>query len=254
MRRVKNLVLRPDAVYRLYLKLKFGSGRLAVSPEAATTNGALKTSGEWQQAVDNAKRLRLPLHRLAEKNWDHIAAISILLAHTNPSACILDAGAEYYSNVLPALFLYGYRKLYGMNLGFVDPASRGPIRYLPGDITCTGFPDDHFDAVTCMSVIEHGVSTKNYLKEMHRVLKPDGLLITSTDYYPTPIDTGGQVAHGCPIKIFSREEIEAILTQAEEIGLQSTGDVDLECSETPILWAPYGLEYTFLLFTLQKKT
>ena len=253
LRRVKNFALRPDVVYRLYLKLKFGSRRLAVSPEAPTTNGVLKSSNEWHLAFENAKKLRLPLHRLAEKNWDHVAAVSIILAHTNPSARILDAGAEYYSNVLPALFLYGYRQLYGMNLGFTDPARRGPVRYLPGDITRTGFPDDHFDAVTCMSVIEHGVPTKNYLEEMHRILKPGGLLVTSTDYYPTPIHTRGQVAHGCPIKIFSRQEIEAVLAQAEAIGLQATGKVDLECDQKPIRWDRYGLEYTFLLFTLQKK-
>ena len=253
LRRAKNIALRPDVIYRLYLRLKFGSSRLAVSPEAATTNGALKSSSEWQHAVENAKKLHLPLHRLPEKNWDHIAAVSIVLAHTDPSAHILDAGAEYYSNVLPALFLYGYRQLYGMNLGFTDPARRGPISYLPGDITRTNFPDGYFDAVTCMSVIEHGVLTKNYLEEMHRILKPGGLLIASTDYYPAPIDTRGQVAHGCPIKIFSRQEIEAVLAQAEDIGLQSTGKVDLECDQKPIHWAPYGLEYTFLLFTLQKK-
>ena len=50
---------------------------------------------------------------------------------------ILDAGAEIYSNVLPALFLYGYRDLHGINLGFSDPTRRGPIRYIPGD------PDAH---------------------------------------------------------------------------------------------------------------
>ncbi len=87
---------------------------------------------------------------------------------------------------------------------------------------------------------------------MHRLLKPGGMLITSTDYYPAPIDTGGLVAHGSPIKIFSKPEIHSALDLAAGIGLESTGDIDLECREKPIRWDPYGLEYSFLIFTLRK--
>jgi len=117
-----------------------------------------------------------------------------------------------------------------------------PIRYLPGDITRMQFPDGYFDAVACMSVIEHGVPLNGYFQEMHRVLKQGGLLITSTDYYPTPVDTRGQVAHGCPIKIFSKPEIQAALTLAKDTGFELTSDIDLECEERPIRWAPFGLE------------
>jgi hypothetical protein len=60
-------------------------------------------------------------------------------------------------------------------------------------------------------------------------------------------------AHGSPIRIFSKPEIQAALALAENIGLKPTGDLDLECEEKPIRWEAYGLEYTFVLFTLQKK-
>jgi SAM-dependent methyltransferase len=194
----------------------------------------------------------VPLHRGPEKNWDHLAAVNTILANTNRSARILDAGAEIYSNVLPALFLYGYRELYGINLSFTDPTRRGPIRYIPGDLTRTPFPDEDFDAITCLSVIEHGVPLPDYFREMYRLLKPGGILITSTDYFPTPINTQGRVAHGTPIKIFSKPEIQASLELARSVGFQATGDVDLECDEKPIRWEPFGLEYSFVLFTLRK--
>ena len=104
-----------------------------------------------------------------------------------------------------------------------------------------------------MSVIEHGVPLENYFREMHRILKPGGLLITSTDYYPISIDTHGQMAHGAPIKIFCKPEIQEALRLAIEIGFELTGDVDLECTTKPIRWMQFNLEYSFLIFTLRKK-
>ncbi|MEO6911536.1 MAG: class I SAM-dependent methyltransferase [Edaphobacter sp.] len=247
-------MLRSETAYRLYLKLKFGTGRLVVRPDPSFPNGVLKSSAEWQKTLEEAKAAHLPLHRGDEKNWDHLAAVDAILGSTTTSARVLDAGAEFYSNVLPALFAYGYRNLYGINLSFTGKSRRGPIRYLPGDITRTSFPDGYFDAVTCMSVIEHGVPLEGYLREMYRVLKPGGLLITSTDYHPTAIDTRGQTAHGSPIKIFTKPEIEDALNLAREIGFESTGEVDLECDERPIRWEQFGLEYSFLIFTLRKRT
>ncbi len=250
---VKSGMLRPDAAYRLYLRMKFGTGRLTSRPESPLPNGVLQSRAEWQKAFAEAKAARLPLHRGEEKNWDHLAAVFAILGSTTASARVLDAGAEFYSNVLPALFAYGYRNLYGINLSFTEEARRGPIRYLPGDITRTAFADDFFDAVACMSVIEHGVPLEGYFREMYRVLKPGGLLITSTDYYPTAIDTRGKTAHGAAIKIFTRAEIEEMLRLAREIGFESTGEVDLECSERPVRWEQFGLEYSFVIFTLRKR-
>jgi len=251
-RRVKGIVLRPDAIYRLSLRLKFGAAQLSQPPGLNILNATLKARAEWEAAFEHAKQLHVPLHRGPEKNWDHLAAVTTILANTNNSARILDAGAEIYSNVLPALFLYGYRDLFGINLGFPDPTRRGPIRYIPGDLTRTPYPDAHFDAITCLSVIEHGVPLPDYFREMYRLLKPGGLLITSTDYYPTPIDTSGKFAHGTPIKIFSQSEIQAALDLARSVGFETTGDLDLECTEKPIRWEQFGLDYTFVLFTLRK--
>jgi len=251
-RGVKRVLLRPEFVYRNYLRFKFGAGTLSEAPGPNIANGTLKSRAEWTEAFQRGRRLHLPLHGGAEKNWDHLAAVSIILANTARSARILDAGAETYSNVLPALFLYGYRDLHGINLSFTAATRRGPIRYIPGDLTRAPYSDGFFDAITCLSVIEHGVSLPNYFREMFRLLKPNGLLITSTDYYPTRIDTHGQCAHGTPIRIFSRQDIEDALQLAQSIGFKLTGEVDLECEERPIRWEPFDLDYTFLLFTLRK--
>ena len=251
-RRVKSGFFRPGFVYRLYLRCKWG-GRVPDNLGAGLPNGVLKSRAEWQQSTREGKQLHLPLHRSDEKNWDHLAAVRAIVGATQKTARVLDAGAEFYSNVLPALFRCGYRHLYGMNLSFTDPARRGPIQYLHGDITATEFSDAFFDAITCMSVIEHGVPLKPYFEEMYRLLKPGGILITSTDYYPEPINTRNKVAHDAPIKIFTRQEARDIIALAHGVGFESTGPIDLECSDRPVRWDLYGLEYSFLIFTLRKQ-
>ncbi len=251
---MKSFLLTPEPLYRLALRWKYGASQLTQAPGPNIANGTLKTRAEWEAATARAKELHVPLHRGPEKNWDHLAAVSTILAQTKSNARILDAGAEIYSNVLPALFLYGYRELHGVNLSFTSLTRRGPICYLPGDLTRTPYPDGFFDAITCMSVIEHGVALDDYFREMWRLLKPGGLLITSTDYYPTPIDTRRQSVHGAPIRIFSRPEIEAAIDLARSIGFEPTGSLDLDCAEKPIRWEQFGLDYTFVLFTLRKPT
>ena len=251
-RRVKSAFFHSETAYRLYLRWTFGCGRLSPPLPAELPTGVLQSRAAWQQATERGKRLGLPLHRGDRKNWDHLAAAEAIAGTMPQSAHILDAGAEFYSNVLPALFVYGYRHLFGMNLSFTDPARRGPIRYLPGDITRTGFPDGFFDAVTCMSVIEHGVPLDAYFREMHRLLKPGGLLITSTDYFPEPINAGNKTAHGAPIKVFSRRESEELIALAKSLGFETTGEIGLDCAEPTVRWEQYGLDYTFLIFTLRR--
>lgn len=251
-RRIKSAYFRLPGLYRLYLACKFGAARPPVLREPELPNRVLQSPAELREASDFGRRHRLPLHRAEAKNWDHLAAVKAVLSATTAAACILDAGAEMYSNVLPALYACGYRRLWGMNLSFADPARRGPIQYLRGDITHTGFSDRFFGAVTCMSVIEHGVPLRAYFAEMFRVLKPGGLLITSTDYYPEPIDTSGKAAHGAPIKIFCRRDAEEMIALAQSCGFETTGPVDLSASSRIIRWEEYALEYTFLIFTLRK--
>ncbi len=77
-------------------------------------------------------------------------------------------------------------------------------------------------------------------------------MITSTDNYETPIDTKGQEAYGVPIRVFSKDQIIDALEVAEEFHLKLTGPIDLACDEKAICWN--NLEYTFLLFTMEKKS
>jgi SAM-dependent methyltransferase len=215
-------------------------------------NGVLKTRREWAKAVEQVKTLRLFPHPEPSKNWDSLAALACILRSTKQTANILDAGAELYSVILPWLFLYGYKNLVGVNLVYSTETRRGPIRYEYADIMQTSYKENSFNAVTCLSVIEHGVDLRLFFKEMSRILKVNGILITSTDYFEPPVDTKGQKAYRSPIHIFSKDEIIHTLEIAREFDLELTSPIDLNCDERTVHWEKFDLEYTFITFALRK--
>jgi SAM-dependent methyltransferase len=242
-----------DAMFRTGVGRRILVGRsLDLPREAPAENGVLKREKDWRDALEEVVRLGLPHHPDLPKNWDSLAALSCILKRTGRGAVILDAGSELYSVILPWLCLYGYHHLRGINLVFDSVIRRGPIIYEYGDITATRFQDEVFDAVTCLSVIEHGVDVTAYFREMSRVLKPKGLLITSVDYFESPIDAKGKEAYGGPVHIFSGEEVLGALRIANAHGFVATGPLDLSCEERPVTWSRVGLQYTFLVFAMAK--
>ena len=161
------------------------------------------------------------------KNWDSLAALDLILKCTKKDFLIYLMLEENFTlMILPWLYLYGYRNLSAGNLVFKNTIKKGSIVYHYSDITKTGFEPSAYDAVTCLSVIEHGLDLHSYFCEMSRFLKPGGVLITSTDYFETQLDTGGQVAYGVPIHIFTRGEIVEALEIASQYGLEPIGHLD----------------------------
>ena len=169
-----------------------------------------------------------------------------------PTGAVLDAGCARYSTLLPSLRLYGFTDLFGNNLEWSRESRHGPVRLVPGDMTATSFPDARFDAITCLSVIEHGVPVKGFLVEAARLLKPGGVLFISTDYDQNPPDTTGKTAYGQPVHIFSPDEIRAIVSDADAAGLRLIGELKLDHAERPVTWPRVGIDYTFLSVGLRK--
>jgi SAM-dependent methyltransferase len=253
IRAMQEAIIRTDPGYRLFLRYMRHAGKPKGRPQAPWYNAVLQTTQEWQAALRQVDALGLPRDEELTKNWDALAALDVILSHTKPDAHVLDGGPELWSPILPWLYLYGYKRLIGINPDFKRKVKRGPILYEPGDITATRFKDEEFDVVTCMSVIEHGVDPQRYLQECTRILKPNGLLITSTDYWADPVDTRGQKAYGVPIHIFTSADVASILNMSGAYGFEPTGPMNLACGEKVIHWDLFDLDYTFCLFTLRKR-
>lgn len=232
-------------------------------PTSVTPTGVLTDAATWRRATDEAKRLRLPLHRDLPKNWDALGAVGAVLELVDDgtrNARVMDAGSARYSPVLPWLRLYGFGaaagSLIGINLEFGDQVTRDGVVFRYGDVTDTGLPSGHLDAITCMSVIEHGVPLEGFLAESARLLRPGGILCVSTDYDQDPPDTTGKVIYGSQVHIFSPQEIRDLVETADRHGLELVGTLDdatLSHTERPVHWSRVDLDYTFILLTFRKR-
>jgi SAM-dependent methyltransferase len=221
-------------------------------PAPVPPTGVLSSASEWQRACAQLRELGLPLHHDRPKNWDALGAVSFVLDNVKPTGAVLDAGCARYSTVLPILTLYGFSDLVGNNLEWRHESRHGRVRLVPGDITATGFPGQSFDAITCLSVIEHGVPIKAFFVEAARLLRPDGVLFVSTDYDQDPPDTSGKTAYGQPVHIFSPDGLRAIVAHADDAGLRLVGDLRLDHAERPVSWPRIGVRYTFASLGFRK--
>jgi SAM-dependent methyltransferase len=183
------------------------------------------------------------------KSWDVLKTAEFLRDNVQRDSCILDLGA-YGSEELCILSRLGYANLVGIDL---NPALVGmpkPIRYVVGDFMRLPFGDEAFQAVSAISVIEHGFHAEALLSELARVVKPGGYFVASVDYWPQKIETDGMQVYGLSWLIFSRADLTEFLKKASAFGFRPLGSVNLDAREKPIEWK--GRQYTFAWFVLQK--
>jgi SAM-dependent methyltransferase len=98
-----------------------------------------------------------------------------------------------------------------------------------------------------MSVVEHGVDIRRFFAEVARLLRPGGLSIVSTDYWPFGLETEGLRRFGYidrDDRIFSTEDVRALVGEAGAHGLRLIDELDLDVDVAPI--EAHGLNYTFL--------
>ncbi len=249
--RLANMLLQHEDAYSLYLFLKGGRFQKMGLPMLGA-NRNLSDQAEVEKAIQELKKRRMILHSDRVKNWDSLIALSLILHNTTPSDPVLDAGGLPGSNLLPNLYLSGYRRLEAANVIFSQTFRRGPIVYRPMDITCTDYSDNHFAAVFCQSVIEHGIDLEAFFKEMARIIRPQaqGLLILSTDFWPEKIQSTGS-AYGAPICIFSKQEICEMLEIAQQYGFKTISKIDWSTNERPVFWEVPNVAFTFILLAFR---
>lgn len=184
------------------------------------------------------------------KSWDVLLTIKFIEQKYSKHAAILDIGA-FSSEIICSLYKAGFKNLMGIDL---DPKVTlmpfaDKIKYVVGDFMQTPFPDESFDVVTAISVIEHGFNPDLLLKEMSRIIKRGGYFVGSTDYWSEKINTTTQI-YGMDWMIFSEKEIKEFIDIAKKYNFRIIGDEDFSVKEKPVEFL--NQNYTFLWFAFQK--
>ena len=190
------------------------------------------------------------------KSWDVLHALKLIRQHVTHSSHVLDMGC-YNSEILWALHRSGFRHLAGCDL---NPLCRWMpywhrIDYRLADLTRTPFPDASMGALTCLSVVEHGVPIDGLVAEARRLLKPGGLLVFTTDFDGTgarhEIDPAFRVFEQS-WQIFSRETLRQLTDKFLQAGFSwlDAEQLSLDHTERPIHWNDQ--DYTFVMVVLRR--
>jgi SAM-dependent methyltransferase len=236
-----------------------------------------------KEAERGLHKLQLFRHHSQIKSWDTYKMIK-MISSTNRESFVLDVGC-YESPILPMLKRLGFINLYGCDLvlkssdcnpnftnnnnnnnnnsSFKYHEDYEPIAKMYSDksyqlsirdIEDTNYSDQMFDYVTSLSVIEHGVNIERYFREMSRIIKSNGYLLTSTDYWPDKLVNNKTVlSKRTPDNIFSREEIENLVEIADKNGLKLIEPIDFEYKDKVVRWNSIGLDFTFIFFAMRKE-
>jgi SAM-dependent methyltransferase len=186
------------------------------------------------------------------KSWDVLKTIQFIEKALPRNAHILDIGA-YASEIPVALHRAGFTDLTAIDLnpGVMQMPFAGEIDYRIGDFMNTPYADASMDAVTAISVIEHGFDGERLAREVGRLLRPGGVFIASFDFWPEKIDTSGTKFFGMDWLIFSREDVLAFCETARAYQLEPVGDLDFTSGDRVIDCARKN--YTFGWLVMQRK-
>jgi SAM-dependent methyltransferase len=202
------------------------------------------------KATLSLQRRKLPTHITVQKNWDQVLLEQQLL-NMPKHAAILDLGCGDCCT-LRFLAALGFTNLSGIDLHLPPQAPALPYQLHQGDLMHTSFANQSFDVAISISVIEHGVDLKAFFHEAQRVLKPNGVLFVTTDYWEdeTAVDSAIQ-PFGLPWQIFSKAQIHDAITIAQTCGFELKLDGKIPaCVDKTVTW--YDKDYTFIALTFRK--
>lgn len=118
------------------------------------------------------------------------------------------------------------------------------------------FPDKSYDYITCLSVIEHEVDFSKFAKEVSRLLKKDGHLFVSFDFWnPKPLYEKRKL-YKLDWNILDEADVLNLIDVMRQNGLHLVGDIDWSLQDAVIndrYCSPVqGVEYTFGIFHFTK--
>ncbi len=137
-------------------------------------------------------------YELAARYVDQRRVLDIACGTGYGSRLLREAGAAQVWGVDIALEAIEYAR---------DKYNTEGVQFLVGDITSIPLPAGFIDVVACFETIEHVEDYEKVIDELHRVLKPDGMLIISTPN--RKLSSPGRAIGGRPWNKYHRVEFAA---------------------------------------------
>lgn len=208
---------------------------------------------EYRRVLDELDRLVAsdPVSYLHPgKRWEYPWALE--RAGLKPGARVLDAGCG--DSIFPVyLARCGYRVTAVDRQ--LDPAvgdyHQARVHYVRGDLTALPLATGSFDAIFCISVIEHlpEDQTAVALEELRRALRPGAPLLLTTDYYE---DADAEIWHRSPglefrvdWSVFDERRLRRRILEAPGWRLEGALDLEANWDEIrPRMRAYHGYPYT----------
>lgn len=176
----------------------------------------------------NHQQVRAAKEYLLANGWDpHICEIKNWdLAHVLPAlrdGVILDMGCHGSSVLSNAI-----KRIRGAKFGIdLKPCHQQPGEViLQGDLTKTGLTSEHFDTITCLSVVEHMVSFSRLVAECKRLLKVGGNVIITFDYCAQGIQSSNP-----EWQPLSQQSLQALIEMFECAGFRQSTEMNWQTGE-----------------------
>ncbi len=161
--------------------------------------------------------LERQIHEVEEWHWWYRGRrriIAALVRHLGlpPDREILDAGCGSGRNMAD---LVRYGTVTGLEIADASvhwARNRGIGEVVQGSITEAPFPDERFDFAVCLDVLEHIDEELHALRELRRVMRPDGTLLVTVPAYQSLWSEHDVINHHK--RRYTRRSLSAVATDA----------------------------------------
>jgi SAM-dependent methyltransferase len=201
-----------------------------------------------QSAMEALLRSSEGFYLHPSKRWEYPWALE--RAPLAVGSRVLDVGCG--ASIFPLFLANSGHRVVACDLQVpARPAGCPNLSYLRGDLTALPLASGTFDAVFCISVIEHLQPERiaTALAELRRVLRPGGLLLLTTDFYR---QAGAELWYegpGPPFRVnwqvFDEQHLRQRILSFP--GFKAVGDIDLNidwATVQPRMRRFHGYPYT----------
>jgi SAM-dependent methyltransferase len=193
------------------------------------------------------------------KRWEYNWALE--RANLEPGSRVLDAGAG--DSIFPVYLASEGHEVTAVDLAFdgsLGELHGVPVEYVQADLTDLPQADESFDAVFCISVIEHLPEDRIPLamQELRRVLRPGSPLLLTTDYYE---DADAEIWYEGDDRrfrvdwgIFDEDRLRRLILEAPGFRVEGELDLSVDWDEVrPRMRAYHGYPYTSVAVMLRRE-